>query len=637
MNAHPEFIAASAHVDEAAIQPLPRSRKVYIQGSRTDIRVPMREITQSDTPASFGAERNPPICVYDTSGPYTDPAARIDIRAGLPALRAGWIEERGDTEVLGALTSRYGRERLANPKLAELRFDLKRAPRRAKAGANVSQMHYARRGIVTPEMEFVAIRENLRRRQYLEELRAAGPKGAKLAALMGRQHRGESFGAAIPGEMTPELVRDEVARGRAIIPANVNHPESEPMAIGRNFLVKINANIGNSAVTSSIGEEVDKMTWAIRWGADTVMDLSTGRHIHETREWILRNSPVPIGTVPIYQALEKVDGKAEELTWEIFRDTLIEQAEQGVDYFTIHAGVRLPFIPLTAERMTGIVSRGGSIMAKWCLAHHRESFLYERFEDICEIMKAYDVSFSLGDGLRPGSIYDANDEPQLAELRTLGELTKVAWKHDVQVMIEGPGHVPMQLIKENMELELEQCLEAPFYTLGPLVTDIAPGYDHITSGIGAAQIGWYGTAMLCYVTPKEHLGLPDKDDVKEGIVTYKIAAHAADLAKGHPGAQIRDNALSKARFEFRWDDQFNLGLDPDKAKQFHDETLPQEGAKLAHFCSMCGPHFCSMKITQDVRDFAAKHGVSESEALKKGMEVKAVEFVERGAEIYSRE
>jgi phosphomethylpyrimidine synthase len=637
MNAHPEFIAASAHVDEAAIQPLPRSRKVYIQGSRTDIRVPMREITQSDTPASFGAERNPPICVYDTSGPYTDPAARIDIRAGLPALRAGWIEERGDTEVLGALTSRYGRERLANPKLAELRFDLKRAPRRAKAGANVSQMHYARRGIVTPEMEFVAIRENLRRRQYLEELRAAGPKGAKLAALMGRQHRGESFGASIPGEMTPELVRDEVARGRAIIPANVNHPESEPMAIGRNFLVKINANIGNSAVTSSIGEEVDKMTWAIRWGADTVMDLSTGRHIHETREWILRNSPVPIGTVPIYQALEKVDGKAEELTWEIFRDTLIEQAEQGVDYFTIHAGVRLPFIPLTAERMTGIVSRGGSIMAKWCLAHHRESFLYERFEDICEIMKAYDVSFSLGDGLRPGSIYDANDEPQLAELRTLGELTKVAWKHDVQVMIEGPGHVPMQLIKENMELELEQCLEAPFYTLGPLVTDIAPGYDHITSGIGAAQIGWYGTAMLCYVTPKEHLGLPDKDDVKEGIVTYKIAAHAADLAKGHPGAQIRDNALSKARFEFRWDDQFNLGLDPDKAKQFHDETLPQEGAKLAHFCSMCGPHFCSMKITQDVRDFAAKHGVSESEALKKGMEVKAVEFVERGAEIYSRE
>jgi phosphomethylpyrimidine synthase len=498
-------------------------------------------------------------------------------------------------------------------------------------------MHYARRAIVTPEMEFIAIRENLRRREYLEALRAAGAKGRKLADLMGRQHRGEGFGAAIPPEITPEFVRDEVARGRAIIPANVNHPESEPMAIGRNFLVKINANIGNSAVSSSIAEEVDKMTWAIRWGADTVMDLSTGRHIHETREWIIRNSPVPIGTVPIYQALEKVDGRAEELTWEIFRDTLVEQAEQGVDYFTIHAGVRLPYIPLTAERMTGIVSRGGSIMAKWCLAHHRESFLYERFEDICEIMKAYDVSFSLGDGLRPGSIYDANDEAQIAELRTLGELTTVAWKHDVQVMIEGPGHVPMQLIKENMDLELEHCHEAPFYTLGPLTTDIAPGYDHITSGIGAAQIGWYGTAMLCYVTPKEHLGLPDKDDVKEGIITYKIAAHAADLAKGHPGAQIRDNALSKARFEFRWEDQFNLGLDPDKAKQFHDETLPQEGAKLAHFCSMCGPHFCSMKITQDVREFAAKHGVSDEDALKKGMEVKSVEFVKQGGEIYSKQ
>jgi phosphomethylpyrimidine synthase len=498
-------------------------------------------------------------------------------------------------------------------------------------------MHCARRGAVTPEMEFIAIRENVRRREYLEALRASGPKGAKLAELMGRQHRGESFGAAIPAEITPEFVRDEVARGRAIIPANVNHPESEPMVIGRNFLVKVNANIGNSAVTSSIGEEVDKMTWAIRWGADTVMDLSTGRHIHETREWIVRNSPVPIGTVPIYQALEKVDGKAEELTWEIFRDTLIEQAEQGVDYFTIHAGVRLPFVPMTASRMTGIVSRGGSIMAKWCLAHHKESFLYERFEDICEIMKAYDVSFSLGDGLRPGSIYDANDEAQIAELKTLGSLTTIAWKHDCQVMIEGPGHVPMQLIKENMDLELEHCHEAPFYTLGPLTTDIAPGYDHITSGIGAAQIGWYGTAMLCYVTPKEHLGLPDKDDVKEGIITYKIAAHAADLAKGHPGAQIRDNALSKARFEFRWDDQFNLGLDPDKAKQFHDETLPQEGAKLAHFCSMCGPHFCSMKITQDVREFAAKLGVSDEEALKKGMEVKSVEFVRQGAEIYSKQ
>jgi len=637
MNAQPQFIASSAHVDEAAIQPLPRSGKIYVEGSRPDIRVPMREISQSDTPAAFGAEANPPVCVYDTSGPYTDPAARIDIRSGLAALRARWIEERGDTVVLDGPTSRYGRERLADPRLAELRFDLKRAPRRAKPGANVTQMHYARRGIVTPEMEFIAIRENVRRREYLEGLRASGPKGARLAELLGRQHRGESFGAAIPAEITPEFVRDEVARGRAIIPANVNHPESEPMVIGRNFLVKVNANIGNSAVTSSIGEEVDKMTWAIRWGADTVMDLSTGRHIHETREWIVRNSPVPIGTVPIYQALEKVDGKAEELTWEIFRDTLVEQAEQGVDYFTIHAGVRLPFVPMTASRMTGIVSRGGSIMAKWCLAHHEESFLYERFEEICEIMKAYDVSFSLGDGLRPGSIYDANDEAQIAELKTLGELTTIAWKHDCQVMIEGPGHVPMQLIKENMDLELEHCHEAPFYTLGPLTTDIAPGYDHITSGIGAAQIGWYGTAMLCYVTPKEHLGLPDKDDVKEGIVTYKIAAHAADLAKGHPGAQIRDNALSKARFEFRWDDQFNLGLDPDKAKQFHDETLPQEGAKLAHFCSMCGPHFCSMKITQDVREFAAKHGVSDQEALRKGMEVKAVEFVKGGAEIYSRQ
>ena len=636
MNAHPKFIAHSAHVDQAAVQPLPRSRKVHVQGSRADIRVPMREISQTDTPASFGAEKNPPVYVYDTSGPYTDPGAAIDIRSGLAPLRAAWIDERGDTEALDGPTSRYGRERLADPKLAELRFELHRKPRRAKAGGNVTQMHYARRGIVTPEMEFVAIRENLRRREYLEELRAAGALGAKMADLLGRQHRGESFGASIPSEVTPQFVRDEVARGRAIIPANVNHPESEPMAIGRNFLVKVNANIGNSAVTSSIAEEVDKMTWAIRWGGDTVMDLSTGRHIHETREWIVRNSPVPIGTVPIYQALEKVDGKAEELTWEIYRDTLIEQAEQGVDYFTIHAGVRLPFIPLTASRMTGIVSRGGSIMAKWCLAHHEESFLYTRFGEICEIMAAYDVSFSLGDGLRPGSIYDANDEAQIAELKTLGELTKIAWEHDCQVMIEGPGHVPMQLIKENMDLELEHCHEAPFYTLGPLTTDIAPGYDHITSGIGAAQIGWYGTAMLCYVTPKEHLGLPDKDDVKEGIVTYKIAAHAADLAKGHPGAQVRDNALSKARFEFRWEDQFNLGLDPDKAKQFHDETLPQEGAKLAHFCSMCGPHFCSMKITQDVRDFAAKHGIPEAQALRKGMEVKSVEFVRQGAQIYRK-
>jgi phosphomethylpyrimidine synthase len=637
MNAHPKFIATGAHVDQAAVQPLPRSRKVYFEGSSPDIRVPMREISQTDTPAAFGAEANPPVCVYDTSGPYTDPAARIDIRSGLACPRASWIEARGDTLLLDGPTSSFGRERLADAKLAEMRFELKRTPRRAKPGANVTQMHYARRGLVTPEMEFVAIRENVRRAEYLESLRASGPMGRKLADLMGRQHRGQSFGAAIPAEVTPEFVRSEVARGRAIIPANVNHPETEPMAIGRNFLVKINANIGNSALGSSIAEEVDKMTWAIRWGGDTVMDLSTGKHIHETREWIIRNSPVPIGTVPIYQALEKVDGKAEDLTWEIFRDTLVEQAEQGVDYFTIHAGVRLPFIPMTASRMTGIVSRGGSIMAKWCLAHHKESFLYERFEDICDIMKAYDVSFSLGDGLRPGSIYDANDEAQFAELKTLGELTSLAWKHDCQVMIEGPGHVPMQLIKENMDLELEHCHEAPFYTLGPLTTDIAPGYDHITSGIGAAQIGWYGTAMLCYVTPKEHLGLPDKDDVKDGIITYKIAAHAADLAKGHPGAQIRDNALSKARFEFRWEDQFNLGLDPDKAKQFHDETLPQEGAKLAHFCSMCGPHFCSMKITQDVREFAAKYGVSDQDALAKGMEVKAIEFVKKGAEIYSKQ
>jgi phosphomethylpyrimidine synthase len=582
----------------------------------------MREIAQSDTPASFGAEANPPVYVYDTSGPYTDPQVRVDIRQGLAALRGAWIAERGDSEELPGPTSRYGRERLADPKLADLRFDLKRRPRRAKAGRCVTQMHYAGKGVVTPEMEYIAIRENQRR--------------DSLSELITRQHPGESFGASIPKVITPEFVRDEVARGRAIIPANINHPESEPMIIGRNFLVKINANIGNSAVTSGIAEEVEKMTWAIRWGGDTVMDLSTGKHIHETREWIIRNAPVPIGTVPIYQALEKVDGRAEELTWEIFRDTLIEQAEQGVDYFTIHAGVRLPYIPMTAKRMTGIVSRGGSIMAKWCLAHHEESFLYRHFEEICEIMAAYDVSFSLGDGLRPGSIHDANDEAQIAELRTLGELTDIAWRHDCQVMIEGPGHVPMQLIRENMDLQLKYCKEAPFYTLGPLTTDIAPGYDHITSAIGAAMIGWYGTAMLCYVTPKEHLGLPDKDDVKDGIIAYKIAAHAADLAKGHPGAQIRDNALSKARFEFRWEDQFNLGLDPDKAKQFHDETLPQEGAKLAHFCSMCGPHFCSMKITQDVRDYAAKHGVSDQDALKRGMEQKAVEFVRKGTELYTK-
>jgi phosphomethylpyrimidine synthase len=593
MNANPKFLAATAHVDEAAIQPLPNSRKIHVG----PLRVPMREIAQSGG--------NPPIAVYDTSGPYTDPAAKIDIRKGLAPMRQAWIEARGDTQLLDGPTSAYGRKRLEDPKLAQLRFDLHRNPRKGKC---VTQMHYARRGIITPEMEFIAARENQR-----------------LVESLAFQHPGQSLGASIPREITPEFVRSEVARGRAIIPANVNHPETEPMIIGRNFLVKVNCNIGNSAVTSSIGEEVDKMTWAIRWGADTVMDLSTGRHIHETREWIIRNSPVPIGTVPIYQALEKVNGKAEELTWEIFRDTLIEQAEQGVDYFTIHAGVRLAFIPLTAKRMTGIVSRGGSIMAKWCLAHHEESFLYTRFEEICEIMAAYDVAFSLGDGLRPGSIYDANDEAQLAELKTLGELTRIAWKHDCQVMIEGPGHVPMQLIKENVELQLKHCDEAPFYTLGPLTTDIAPGYDHITSAIGAAMIGWYGTAMLCYVTPKEHLGLPNKEDVKDGIMAYKIAAHAADLAKGHPGAQLRDNALSKARFEFRWADQFALGLDPDTAKEFHDETLPQEGAKVAHFCSMCGPHFCSMKITQDVRDY-----------VEKGLKDKAVEFVKKGAEIYQK-
>jgi phosphomethylpyrimidine synthase len=617
------FDSDTATADQAAIAPFPNSTKIHVPGSRPDIRVPMRAIAQADTPDSFGGEPNPPLYVYDTSGPYTDPAIAIDIRAGLPTPRLPWIVERGDTEQLAGPSSAYGIERLQDTRLDSLRFKLARAPRCAVAGANVTQMHYARRGIVTPEMEYVAIRENMRRKEYLQELEASGDIGRRTAALIGRQHPGQSFGAAIPAEITPEFVRDEIARGRAIIPANINHPEVEPMIIGRNFLVKINANIGNSAVTSSIGEEVEKMTWAIRWGADNVMDLSTGKHIHETREWIIRNSPVPIGTVPIYQALEKVNGKAEDLTWEIYRDTLIEQAEQGVDYFTIHAGVRLAYVPMTASRLTGIVSRGGSIMAKWCLAHHEESFLYTHFEDICAIMKQHDVSFSLGDGLRPGSIYDANDEAQLAELKTLGELTQVAWRHDVQVMIEGPGHVPLHLIRENMDLQLEQCHEAPFYTLGPLTTDIAPGYDHITSGIGAATIGWYGTAMLCYVTPKEHLGLPGKDDVKDGIITYKIAAHAADLGKGHPGAQLRDNALSKARFEFRWDDQFNLGLDPDKAREFHDETLPKESAKVAHFCSMCGPHFCSMKITQEVRAYAAK-----------GMQEKAIEFVRGGAKIY---
>ncbi|MEN6584744.1 MAG: phosphomethylpyrimidine synthase ThiC [Sulfuricella sp.] len=622
MNANPEFLNQSAHVDEAAVKPLPNSRKIYVQGSRPDIRVPMREISQSDTPANMGAEKNPPIFVYDTSGPYTDPAVKIDIRAGLPSVRGAWIEERGDTEPLPGPTSAFGHQRLNDPSLAELRFNLQRQPRKAKSGMNVTQMHYARKGIITQEMEYIAIRENQRR--------------DNLPELFTRQHPGEHFGAAIPPVITPEFVRDEVARGRAIIPANINHPELEPVIIGRNFLVKINGNIGNSALASSINDEVEKMTWGIRWGADTIMDLSTGKNIHETREWILRNSPVPIGTVPIYQALEKVNGKAEDLTWEIFRDTLIEQAEQGVDYFTIHSGVLLRYVPLTASRMTGIVSRGGSIMAKWCLAHHKENFLYTHFEDICEIMKAYDVSFSLGDGLRPGSIYDANDAAQFGELETLGELTQIAWKHDVQTMIEGPGHVPMHMIKVNMDKQLECCGEAPFYTLGPLTTDIAPGYDHITSGIGAAMIGWFGCAMLCYVTPKEHLGLPDKDDVKDGIITYKIAAHAADLAKGHPGAQIRDNALSKARFEFRWEDQFNLGLDPDRAREFHDETLPKDSSKVAHFCSMCGPHFCSMKITQDVRDYAATQGVSENEALRKGMEEKSVEFVARGGQIYQK-
>ncbi len=637
MNANDKFIAVEARVDAAAIKSLPNSRKIHVLGSRPDIRVPMREISQAATETAFGGETNPPVYAYDCSGPYTDPQAEIDIRRGLPAMRAPWIAERGDSEALAGLTSGFGRQRAADPALDELRFPgLQRKPLRAKAGANVSQMHYARKGIITPEMEYVAIRENGNRRAYIEQLRAAGKQGQRLADVLCRQHPGNSFGASIPDEITPQFVCDELARGRAIIPCNINHPESEPMIIGRNFLTKINANIGNSALGSSIQEEVEKMTWAIRWGGDTVMDLSTGKNIHETREWIIRNSPVPIGTVPIYQALEKVDGKAAELTWEIFRDTLVEQAEQGVDYFTIHAGVLLRYVPLTAGRLTGIVSRGGSIMAKWCLAHHKESFLYTHFEEICEIMKAYDVAFSLGDGLRPGSIYDANDDAQIGELKTLGELTDIAWRHDVQVMIEGPGHVPMHMIKENMDLQLAYCKEAPFYTLGPLTTDIAPGYDHITSGIGAAMIGWYGTAMLCYVTPKEHLGLPDKDDVKTGIITYKLAAHAADLAKGHPGAQIRDNALSKARFEFRWEDQFNLSLDPDKAREFHDETLPKESAKVAHFCSMCGPKFCSMKITQEIRDFAVAQGVTEREALTRGMEEKAIEFVRAGAEVYRK-
>jgi phosphomethylpyrimidine synthase len=602
--------------------PFPGSRKTYLG----DLRVPFREIALTDTLLHDGQrEANPPLRVYDASGPYTDPDAAIDITRGLPALRGAWIADRGDSEALPGISSAYGRERLHDPALAALRMAAAPTPRRAKAGANVTQMHYARRGIVTPEMHYIAARENLIAAQLRERL-----------ATERLPHRGQSFGAALTREITPEFVRDEVARGRAIIPANINHPESEPMIIGRNFLVKVNANIGNSAVTSGIEEEVDKLVWAIRWGADTVMDLSTGDNIHETREWILRNSPVPIGTVPIYQALEKVNGKAEDLTWELFRDTLIEQAEQGVDYFTIHAGVRLAYVPLTANRLTGIVSRGGSIMAKWCLAHHKESFLYERFDEICEIMKAYDVSFSLGDGLRPGSIADANDEAQFAELYTLGELTQVAWKHDVQVMIEGPGHVPLQLVKENVDKQLTACYEAPFYTLGPLLTDISPGYDHISSAMGAANIGWYGTAMLCYVTPKEHLGLPNRDDVKQGLIAYKIAAHAADLAKGYPGAQMWDNAVSKARFEFRWEDQFRLAIDPDTAMAYHDETLPKENAKVAHFCSMCGPKFCSMKITQEVREYAKAQGQgAQVIEIKRALDDKAREFREHGGEIYS--
>ena len=621
-----EFVRTTARLSEEVTAPFPNSRKVYATGSRPDLRVPMREVTLTPTQTNQGEEDNPPVMLYDTSGPYTDPNARIDLMAGLSDVRTGWIEERGDTEFLTGPTSAFGRARQSDPLLAHLRFEHLRTPRRAKAGCNVTQMHYARQGIVTPEMEYVAIRETLR----LDELRA-DPRYAKVL----RQHPGHSFGANLPDLITPEFVRDEIARGRAILPANINHPEVEPMIIGRNFRVKINTNIGNSALSSSIEEEVEKMVWSARWGGDTLMDLSTGKNIHETREWILRNAPMPIGTVPIYQALEKVDGKPEELTWELMRDTLIEQAEQGVDYFTIHAGVLLRYVPLTADRLTGIVSRGGSILAKWCLAHHRENFLYTHFGEICEIMKAYDVTFSLGDGLRPGSIADANDRAQFAELETLGELTKFAWEQDVQVMIEGPGHVPLQMIQENMTKELADCHEAPFYTLGPLITDIAPAYDHITSGIGAANIGWYGTAMLCYVTPKEHLGLPNKQDVRDGIVTYKIAAHAADLAKGLPGAQIRDNALSKARFEFRWEDQFNLSLDPDRAREYHDQTMPHATHKVAHFCSMCGPHFCSMKITQDVRDYAQAHRIENIEvAVETGMQEKAWEFREEGATLY---
>ncbi len=602
--------------------PFPNSKKIYVNGKiHPQIKVAMREISLSDTVDSMTKKKTPnePVTVYDTSGPYTDPAKEINVHIGIERIRENWIKDRGDVEQLESFSSKYCNERLNDASLDHMRFKLLKKPMRAKKGHNVTQLHYAKKGIITPEMEYIAIREN-QRIDEMTEIR--------------KQHKGEHFGASIPDKITPEFVRSEVARGRAVIPSNINHPEAEPMILGRNFLVKINANIGNSAVTSSIEEEVEKAVWACRWGADNIMDLSTGENIHETREWIIRNSPVPVGTVPIYQALEKVNGVAEDLTWEIFRDTLIEQAEQGVDYFTIHAGVLLRYVPMTANRVTGIVSRGGSIMAKWCLAHHKESFLYTHFEDICEILKHYDVAFSLGDGLRPGSVADANDEAQFAELETLGELTQIARKHEVQCFIEGPGHVPMHMIKENMEKQIEVCDEAPFYTLGPLTTDIAPGYDHITSGIGAAMIGWYGCAMLCYVTPKEHLGLPNKEDVRVGVVTYKLAAHAADLAKGHPGSQHRDNALSMARFEFRWEDQFNLGLDPERAREYHDETLPAAGAKIAHFCSMCGPKFCSMKISQEVRDFAAINDIVENEVIAKGMEEKSKEFKEKGSEVY---
>ena len=620
MNQTSETHTRLSNVNQAFIEPLPNSTKIFIEGPRPDIQVPMREIKLTNTIGDL-AEVNDPIHIYDTSGPYTDPSKSINLRKGVERIRSEWIAERGDTEELENFSSSFCNQRLQDKSLDELRFEHTRAPRRAKKGQNVTQMHYAKQGIITPEMEFIAIRENCLWQEYKDQI---------------GQHKGEDFGASIPPVITPEFVRDEVARGRAIIPNNINHPETEPMIVGRNFLVKINGNIGNSALGSSIDEEVGKMVWGIRWGADTIMDLSTGKNIHETREWIIRNSPVPVGTVPIYQALEKVNGVAEDLTWEVFRDTLIEQAEQGVDYFTIHAGVRLKHVPLTINRVTGIVSRGGSIMAKWCLAHHTESFIYTHFEDICKIMKQYDVTFSLGDGLRPGCIADANDAAQFGELETLGELTKIAWKYDVQTFIEGPGHVPMHMIKHNMEKQLEECGEAPFYTLGPLTTDIAPGYDHITSAIGAAQIGWYGCAMLCYVTPKEHLGLPNQDDVKTGIITYKIAAHAADLAKGHPGAQIRDNALSKARFEFRWEDQFNLSLDPDTARKFHDETLPKQAAKTAHFCSMCGPKFCSMKISQEINSLDDAQ-VAKIQEIQIEMDKKSEQFLENDSEIYMKE